>query len=624
MRPVWKWVLGIISTLIIILLCVVWYYSRNWKPIVATKLKEVVHNSTDGLYALHFDDMDLNIALGNVTLYNAELKPDSAVYQKMIITKDAPNNRYHIKLKKLKVRRFDLMDVLRRKRLDIKSITLEDSQIHLMSEYHAFNDTVRTAPKKTLYESVKDVFSSVNVRDILIDNVKFKYSKFEKGKETGMDLDKATIKIHDVLLDETSLDDSTRLYYTKMVDVYIPGFEYDLPDGFYKAKFNSLKINTRDRNVLMTNVVYEPKMNKSTFYKLKKQNVTMAILKFDTLRAENLDFKRLIDYQQTIASVVQLKKGSVDLFADKRYPKYPINKIGYSPHQKLLRMKSLLRLDTVLVDDVSITYHEMSGKYFREGSISFNHAKGNLTNVTNDSAHLRKNKYMLADLSAKIMNAGHLHAKFGFDMLSKSGAHTYSGTLGPMQAVAFNRILRPLLNVEIASGNIKKVAFNMQGTDYRNWGDFRFDYDDLRINLLNQKKENGEQSSKKVVSFLINELLINDSNPDSKGVYTVAKVNYKRVPEHTFFKTLWQSLLDGIKQCAGISKEREAKLVGVAETGKNVVEKGKDIVEGAKEVGKKAGNFIKGIFKKKDEDEASSEEKEEKKKKDKEKKDSIK
>jgi len=146
----------------------------------------------------------------------------------------------------------------------------------------------------------------------------------------------------------------------------------------------------------------------------------------------------------------------------------------------------------------------------------------------------------------------------------------------------------------------------MQGTDRKNWGEFRFDYNDLKISLLNKKDENGEQSSKKVVSYLINQLLINDSNPDAKGVYTVGKVNYTRVPEHTFFKTVWQSLLDGIKQCAGISEEREAKLMGAAEKGKGVVDKGKDIVEGAKDVGKKTGNFIKGIFKKKDKSEEDS------------------
>src|SRR5690606_13495561 len=102
MRPAWKWVLGIIGAILIILISFVWYYSRNCKPIVETKLKEFVHNSTNRLYSLHYDDLDLTIGLGNVTLTNAELIPDSAVYQKMILTKDAPNNRFHIKLKKLK------------------------------------------------------------------------------------------------------------------------------------------------------------------------------------------------------------------------------------------------------------------------------------------------------------------------------------------------------------------------------------------------------------------------------------------------------------------------------------------------------------------------------------------
>lgn len=606
MRPIWKWVLGIIAALLIIIISVVWYYGHNWKPIVESKLKEVVHNSTDGLYSLRYDDLDLNIGLGNVTLINAELIPDSAVYRKMVLSKDAPNNRFHIKLKKLKVRRFNLMDVLTNKKLHINSISFEEPNIHLMSEYHTFNDTLRTTPKKTLYESIKDIFTSINVRNVDIDNVQFKYSKFEEGKQSSIDLDKVTIKVHDVLVDETSLQDTTRFYYTKMVDVHVPGFEYDLPDGFYKVKFNGLKINTRDQNLLLTDVDFRPKMDKNAFYKQKKQNVTMTVLKFDTLRVEQLNFQALIDNQQTIARKVQLKNGTVDLHADKRYPKYPIIKIGESPHQKLLKLKKLLSLDTVVVDNVTVTYHEMSGKFFREGSISFNNASGILTNVTNDSSALAKDKYMRADLRAKIMNSGNLHAKFGFDMLSKTGLHTYSGTLGPMKATAFNRILAPLLNVEIASGNIKKVAFNMQGTDRKNWGEFRFDYDDLKISLLNKKDENGEQSSKKVVSYLINQLLINDSNPDNKGVYTVGKVNYTRVPEHTFFKTLWQSLLDGIKQCAGISKEREAKLMGAAETGKDVVEKGKDIVEGAKDVGKKTGSFIKGLFKKKDKSDEDS------------------
>ncbi len=593
MKQVWKWIIGVVLFIILLLVSVTWYYSRNWQPIVEAKLQEVVHNATGGLYTLKYEHLDLNVALGNATLHQAELIPDSAVYQKMIMLKLAPNNRYHIKIKALKVRRFSLMDVLSNKKLNIKTIIFEQPDIHLMSEYHAFNDTIVEKPPQTLYESIKDVFTSVNVKDIRIDDILFKYSKIEEGKSSDIDLDKVNIHVHDVLVDETSVSDTSRLFYTKMVEVRIPAFEYELPDGFYKAKFKDLLINTRDQNVLFTKVEYAPKMNKSSFYKQKKQNVTMAILKFDTLRFEQMDFRRFIEDQQTIAAKVQIKNGSVDLFQDKRYPKKGISKIGRSPHQQLMKMKKLLRIDSLFVDDISVGYHEFSAKFNKEGSITFDHAQGTLTNVTNDTLKLRQDKYLRADLTAKIMDTGKLHAQFGFDMLSANGFHTYKGTVGSMKATDFNRILRPLLNVELASGQIHKVAFNMEGNDYKNWGEFRFDYDDLKINLLNKPVDGQDKKAKKVVSFLINEIIINNSNPDGKGVYTIAKVDYTRVPEHSFFKTLWQSLLDGIKQCAGISPEREARLTGAASTAQ-------DAVKGTKKVVKDTGRFFKNIFKKKD------------------------
>lgn len=593
MRPIWKWIIAVLILILLTLGGVVWYYSRNWKPLLETKLKEVVHHSTGGLYTLKYEDLNLNIGLGNVTLSQAELIPDSVVYKQMVLRKEAPNNRYHIKLKALKVRRFSLMDVLSNRKLNIKTIIFEEAEIHLTSEYHAYNDTIAKKPHKTLYENIKDIFTSVNVRDIKIDNVKFTYAKIDQGKTSEIKLDKVNINVHDVLVDQTSIDDSTRIFYTKMVDVQVPGFEYDLPDGIYRVKFADLRINTRDQNILMTKVVYQPRMSKSAYFKKKNQNVTMAVMKFDTLRMENLNFRQFIDEQQTIATKVQIKNGSIDLSNDKRYRKFPVSKIGKSPHQQLLKAQKLIRLDTVVIDNISVNYYEFSAKYGKEGSISFNDANGVITNLTNDSLLLKKDKYMRADLSAKIMNSGKMRVQFGFDMLSKNGYHTYKGSVGPMQATAFNRVLRPLLNVELASGNIKKVAFDMEGNDYKNWGNFRFDYNNLKINLLHKQAQGQEKSSKKLVSFLVNQLIINDSNPDANEIYHVGKVNYTRVPTHTFFKTMWQSLLDGIKQCAGISPEREARLMGTAE-------KAEDAVKNTSSALKKSGSFIKRIFKKKE------------------------
>lgn len=597
MKPVWKWVIGIVVAILIIILGVAWYFSRNWKPIVETKLQEMIHDSTDGLYSLRYDDLKLNVALGNVTLTNAELIPDSAVYRQLVDVENAPNNRFHIQLSTLKIRRFGIWDMLINRKLNINNIVLESPAIHMIYEHHAFNDTIpEDKQSKTLYENIKEVFNAIHVKNIELNNVGFKYSTIEGGKSTDMKLDSVQINIKDVLIDETAAQDTSRIFYTKLVDVFVPGFEYDFPDGYYRAKFGDLRVNTSDRHLLLTKVAYAPKMSKAAFFKQRNQNITMAVLNFDTIKFEGLDFKKLIDDQETVAKSLLVKKGSVSLYNDLRYPKKKKSHVGRGPHQQLMQLDALVNIDTVHVDNVDILYGETSGTYHQEGVITFNAARGIITNVTNDSTALAKDKYMRADLRTRIMNSGNLHAQFGFDMLSKNGAHTYKGSLGAMQATAFNRILKPLLNVEIGSGNVRKVTFDMQATDHRNWGDFRFDYDNLKIRLLGEKDEEGNRSNRRVLSFLVNQIIINDSNPDANEKYHIGKINYRRVPEYTFWKTLWQSLLEGIKQTAGISPEREARLMGTAQTAQSTVEGTKNVIE-------KTGSFFKGLFKKKDNEE---------------------
>ena len=113
-------------------------------------------------------------------------------------------------------------------------------------------------------------------------------------------------------------------------------------------------------------------------------------MKFDTLRFQQMDFKELIDNQQTVAQSVQIKDGSVSLYNDKRYPTKAVSKIGRSPHQQLMKLKQLIRIDTVFVDDVDVLYGEHSAKFNKEGSITFENTKGILTHLTNDSTVLKR------------------------------------------------------------------------------------------------------------------------------------------------------------------------------------------------------------------------------------------
>src|SRR5690606_5505348 len=155
---IWKWVIGIVTLLILCIAIGAWYLSRHWKPILDQQLKEVVVSSSDSLYRISYDDIDLNLLTGNIMLNKFELIPDTAVYNRLKLVQQAPDNIYHIRVDRLRVRRFHPRQVLMGKRLEIEESIFDHPYVHIRNEYQAYNDTVSTSTQdsKTLYESISN------------------------------------------------------------------------------------------------------------------------------------------------------------------------------------------------------------------------------------------------------------------------------------------------------------------------------------------------------------------------------------------------------------------------------------------------------------------------------------
>jgi len=563
-----KIILGTIMVVILILLGVGWYYIRAWKSTIKAKLTERIVKSTDSLYTLNYDALDVNLLAGNVTLQNAELLSDSTIYHRLEAAQKAPGNRFHIKVSSLKLTNLSIWDILVVKKINISHIRIDSAAIHLIRKQHAYTDSVKNKESKSLYEHIKDDFNAVKVDQITLDNMNFKLSTVTDEDEVSTDvaIDSARIVIGDFLLDANSARDTSRLFYAKEIDLDIPRFDYEFPNSVYKIKFERLTFHSKSQQALFHKIVLAPKIRKLDYFKQDKKNKAMIVLAWDTLRLEGIDMNEMASNRLLYAKYAYIKGGSASFHKDKRFQKDSISKVGEAPHQIVMKLNRRIRCDTIFVNNVDVSYQEYSAKYNQEGVITFQQAKGNITNLTNDTSKLAKDKFMRADLQAKIMGVGVLHAQFGFDMLSKNGSHTYKGTLGRMQAPAFNRILTPLLNFEFGSGNIHGIRFDMQGSDYKNWGEFRFDYDDLKINLLYAPGDKPTRKKKGVLSFLVNQLLIDDSNPAANGEHRVGHVNYTRVPSYSFFKTLWKSLQEGIQQCVGLGGRTGRILMDRGET----------------------------------------------------------
>lgn len=587
MKPIFKWILGIIAFILLALAGGIWYFSNKWKPLLDTKIKQLVSQATDGLYSIHYDDIHVNLILGNVTIDNLHLIPDSTVYKKLAQARKAPDNRFEIAVNKLKIKSFGIRRVLMDKELFLHDITVETPTIHIINEVHSYNDTVSRGPKKPLYEKIKDNLKKIQVRAVNLNDIDFKYTQVQKGVYQDFEIKKVKVRIDDVLIDSTSEQDRQRFYHSKMVDIEVPGFTYKTPDGFYKVNFDQLKINSKSRNVLLTKVAYQPTLNKAAYYRKKGEGGSYMVLKMDTLLLTGFNFAELSRDKKIYAQNARLKNGSLSIYSDKHYKSPPTSQIGNAPHMKLMQMSTRLGIDSLILDNIGIAYSEMSDEYSQIGTITFDHTYGTILNVTNDSTKLLKQKLMRANLSSNFMNSGKLSTNFVFDMTSKVGAYTYKGTLGKMDLTVINKMIRPLLNVEVKSGNLSQITFDIWANDYRSKGTFKMDYDDLKVNILSEAGDDGRREKKGLLSFMINQVLFNPGNPDLYGKYTVGHINKRRDPNHPFFKAMWQTLLVGIKQCVGLGPEREAKLMNTA--GK--VEK---VVGGIS----KAKKMISSIFKK--------------------------
>lgn len=546
---------------------------------------EFSYNLSDQLYTAAFKSLHIDSKKGLASIAQVQLHANDQVYDSLVVAQKAPANRLNLTFDSLQIRGFDLAEILLKRKLVIDQIQLAQPIIKVDHNSLVVPNTPNTVARKNIAEQLQQYFGTVKIAKIDLQKIDFSYVDRNKGQISSLNFLDADFSVEDVRIDSAAMQDSTRIFYAKMIDLKLPSFTYNLPDNIYYVSFNNLHLNTRDRSVSFGDVAYKSKLTKSEFYRLKKKNIAMNDVSLGAVRLEAIDFSRLLKTKELFAQSARVTNGVAAFYQDLRYPHRFRNMIGHDPYQQLMKIKSNFFIDTVYVDNVSVRYGEHSARVDEVGTITFENATGVLTNVTNDKLQLATDRFMRADLRARVMDKGLLHVKFSFDMLRKGGYYTYDGVLAPMSMPAFNRILEPLAGVQLASGQIKKITFKMQATNVKNWGEFKFDYTDLKVNILTLPKDSKDLKAQKTLSFLVNKVLVNSSNPDAKGNYIVGKINYKRVPNYPFFKTLWQSLLQGIVQCVGISPEKEAKLLSLAVTGGKAVS---EIKKGTQEVGKVA------------------------------------
>lgn len=557
---VFKWAAGILFLLFVLADAASWYLSARLRPVITRELKDLVLHATDSLYRVEFSRVNTNFLLGNASVSDVKIIPDTNIFNKLVALKRAPNNIYEVRLKKLTIRNFHPFSGYKNKELNIEQLLFEHPSVVMINKQFEFNDNRPPRPYRSPYDYISKFLKVVSVRTIDLRDISFTYVNKNLPVPTTDSLDNLNITLKDWLIDAHSAVDTSRFYLLKDVLIDLNDYQFATPDSLYHIQVNELAFRASTGLLSVKKFGVVPRYSEMEFgriagYAKERYNIQMS-----DISLSGIDLPLYVKKQQLSANEMNIVNGYVSVFNNNELPSRGVVRMGKFPHQLLQTLKGKVSVKKLNLNNIDLSYAEYDKDSKQKGRISFENTSGTILNVTNDEKRKAKDPVMVARLQTKIMGQGNMWVNFKFDLNAKDGAFSYEGQLTNMEGSVLNRITKPLGMIQVKSGLVKKMIFNVVADENRAIGSMNFAYKNLSVGLLKKVAGKNRLVKQGLFSMLANSLVINPDNPNAKGEFINAPIFFERDPTNSFFSFVWQTLFQGVKYTVGLNPEKEAEI----------------------------------------------------------------
>jgi hypothetical protein len=554
LRRHWQKVLLSITGLIVLFISMVIVgINFYWSPRLDQKLRTTVLTSTDSLYSIDFSKANLHVLQGKIVIDNLVLQPNITVYNRKKKAGLAPNSLYEVKIRQLQITHIHPFSLYFSKKLDIDQLVISEPDVTVNYEQNRDQDTVVTN-KKTPYQLISKALKAIHVQSILLDDVKLKYIDHSSTEPVVSEFKELNFTATDFQLDSLKQDSKQRFLFCSDISVELNNYEGVSTGKRYAYKIEKVRFSTRTSELKMSGMSFAPAESATEFF--KKSKADYYVIKLDSLRLNNFDYKAYSKFHKLFATHLTLNNGSVHIYSNPVPTDTTVDRSPSFPQLQLKTLKMDVKVDTVNLSGIAVLYSEYNEKSRQTGNVSFDNISGTFANITNNKAALQKNNIATGQLRSYLMNAALLNTNFSFKLDDDNGAFTYKGSLGPMELKKINPVAMPLGMIKIASGKAKSFDFDMQADRKMATGKACILYNDLRIAILKRDSDNSLKKMS-IASLLANAMVIKRDNPTGGATPRVAKVVWLRKPSSSIFTFMWRSLFKGLKECAGYDARTE-------------------------------------------------------------------
>ena len=546
-----KWVGGILTVILLIAGGVALYFNAKWKPLLTEKIKDGVYEGSGHLYKIEFENIRINLLTGTLVLDQVSLNHDTTVFNQLKVLKKAPAHLFKVKLKQLRLSRIGILTAYFKKKIEMNAIVLEQPSINI-THYNVPKKTDTAKDERTLYQQISKTLKSVHIKAIKIVDADLDYINGNTARVMNS-VKHLQINVKDVLLDSLSQYDSTRFYYTKDIAFELSNYRSLSKDKMYTMKIDTIKGSATGGTVSVIGFQMIPMYPDLAFSRKYTYGKDRYDLKFDEISLRGVDFRKLNSEGNLYVRSLKIGPAKAGIFVNRELPPPPnLDKRRNFPHVAMTRIPIPTIIDSLLIRNVDVAYTEYNPISEKKGTVYFQNLTGTVLNITNDSSRLAENHHAKADFSALVMKTSRINVHLDFNLTDPHAAFSYKGTVGPMNLLVLNPMVKNMGLVAIKSGKMQKTEFDIKANDRGASGIVRFYYTDLKVDLLKEGEDGQAPKKKGFLSFLANTLLIKNNNPDKGKAPRVATSNFVRTPAASFFNELWKGVFIGIRETVGL------------------------------------------------------------------------
>ena len=544
-------------TIIIAIAAGVFFYLKSTKlkdfePQIKERLNKLVSEASNGLYRLEIGELHTDVIGSKITLTNAHLVPDTLKYVELEKQQLAPNDLFDVYIKHLSIDDIVAADFIGSKSINLRRLFINEPVIRVWHKKQPYKVPDSVAAK-TIYQQIRNDISSIKVDTIILENIDFIYTnKNKKSKETRL----LNIKLYlaDLLIDSSTQNDQERFLFAKNCLINLKKYTTTTSDGLYRFTLGDLDIETQQKAMRLKNIQFTPVGTVRNFYKQIGHQQDRFELSLAQVDFSNIEWWTLLAEESLVMNKAQMQNGKIKIFNDKSQPADTRSKVGKYPHQLLMKVPFLIKVDTIGLNNFDLSYTELNPKSGQTGTINFENINSTITNITNDPGTIKQNKFLSVSAKASFMKRSAVTAGFKFDLAqADKGAFTVTAQMGAVPYQALNEITVPLALLKINRLNLKSLDVSMRGDNYRASGTVKMIYDDLNITAL--KAADDTLKKRGLLSFIANNFVIKSKNPAEGQAVRIEKAAYERDTQRSFFNLVWKTIFTGSGKTVGYNKK---------------------------------------------------------------------